>query len=132
MAPAALATLEFSKGTVVHYRGNYASTDEPTNWGGVWRMECARGVIHWTTRGDHGDQVRMVRSGRKERILPLPKSIKLDREGSLAAFARAIRSGMKPDTAGEDNLRTLECMLAAVDAAESGVPVTLRPANRRA
>jgi len=124
----AIGTIAFDGGAVVDYHGSWVSTDKPTNWGASWRIECADGVIEWTSRNDtttDADEVIVRRrKKRPQRILLAPMPL-YDRVGSTAAFAEAIRSGIEPMTSGRDNLGSIALMFGMVESSESGRPVTL-------
>jgi predicted dehydrogenase len=55
-----------------------------------------------------------------------PAPIELpDRLGSLAELAAAIREGREPETSGQDNLRSLALVLAAIESARTRLAVEL-------
>jgi predicted dehydrogenase len=128
------ATIWFDSGTVVSYRGSWDSRGPITPWAGEWRIECERGEIVWTSRGDLPDQLSADRvvvrplSG-PERIVPLAPLPFYDRAGSLAAFVQAIRTGIEPPCSGRDNLRTVALMNAAITSAVTGETVAVPPAG---
>ena len=124
--PAGVATITFEDGTIVNYRGSWISPVPHTNWSGEWSMECEKGEIFWTGRGDRGDRVTL-RSLGEEKVNPvkLPTLQYVDRSGSLHAFYEAVRTGVPPTSSGSDNLRTLSLMLAAIKAGETGLPVDI-------
>lgn len=129
---AATATIAFDGGAVVSYQGSWASTAPPTPWAGLWQVECAEGTISWTARGDRGaaaDALTVRPRGRRPRRVELPDLPHRDRAGALAAFARAVRSGVQPETSGRDNLGSLALMFATIDAASTGQPVALKVAR---
>jgi predicted dehydrogenase len=134
---AAAAIAEFDGGAVVSWRGSWVSPGPQTAWAGEWRMECARGEIVWTSRGDQGgvaaDRVTVrPRDGRgQERELDLPVLRLYGRAGALAAFAAAVAAGVEPESSGRDNLRSLALVEAAVAAAATArtVPVPLPAAE---
>lgn len=126
----AMAVIRFEGDTFVSYRGSWLSRGTPTAWAGEWRMELAEAEVSWTSRGGRplqgADRVT-VRSGREQPTpLPLPDVPYVDREGSLAAFLDAIRTGAEPETSGWENLKTLALTLAAVESAQTNRPVLLR------
>jgi predicted dehydrogenase len=99
-------------------------------WAGLWRVECGGGEICWTSRDNLGatnraaaDRVTIRPLGQGARRVELPVLPHIDQAGSLAAFARAIRSGEEPESSGRDNLGSVALMLAAVESAASGLPV---------
>ncbi|HEY0733517.1 MAG TPA: Gfo/Idh/MocA family oxidoreductase [Herpetosiphonaceae bacterium] len=125
---AAAATITCANGTVINYRGSWASSAPSTHWAGVWRMECAGGEIAWTSRNgrDAGaDLVIVRRYGEPARRVVLPKFRQWGRESCLAAFVRAIRTRQQPECSGRDNLGTIALMQSAIAAARSGQTVAL-------
>jgi predicted dehydrogenase len=125
--PAAVATVLFPGGVVVSYRGSWISHDEPTPYGGLWRMDCETGEIRWTCRGAGADRLAFDRlevrpdGGGRQRVelAPLPHA---DRNGCLAAFAEAVASGRTPArfSSGRDNMGSLALMAATIRSAAEG------------
>ena len=127
---AAVATITAVGGTVVSYRGNWASQARPTPWAGVWRMECSDGEIVWTSRNGRGaddDLVIVRRRGHPARRVVLPQLRQIGRAACLAAFIRAVQTGQQPPCSGRDNLGTIALMQSTIAAAHSGQPVALPP-----
>ncbi len=126
-------TITFDGGAVVSYRGSWVSTAPKTPWAGEWHMEGEKGEIIWTSRGDgdlaHGDDdavvLRLLNQDDTQTIA-LSDIGPLDRSGSLAAFVHAVRTETVPETSGQDNLKTLALMFAAVESARTGLPVNLK------
>lgn len=124
----AAAIIRFTGGVVVDYRGSWVSTGVPTLWSGDWQIECAEGVISWSSRDDSGtasDAVTIRMRGKRSRRVPLPELPYPDRVGVVAAFATAIRDRSEPQTSGRDNLGSLALMFAAIESAMCGLPQTL-------
>ncbi len=124
---AAVATITFDT-TFVSYRGSWVSPAPQTTWAGAWRMECAGGEITWTSRGGHDasvDRVTVRPLGKPARRVELPAMAHIDRAGSLAAFAQAIREGREPESSGRENLGSVALMYATIDSAASGLAVPL-------
>ena len=100
--PAASLTLRFPEGIVVSYRGNWLDLAPPTAWAGEWQMDFERGSAFWTARGGNRtnltDQDRLI----IQRLNGSPVAQRLGalrrpgRAGSLAAFARAVRTRRRP------------------------------------
>ena len=117
------ATIQLEGGVVVDYRGSWTSTDTPTLWAGDWVMEFEQGAVHWTSRDDLGaesDELTVIPRGGKARTVKLPPLAHIDRLGSMAEFARAIRAGDTPSINARENLGTLALTFGVIDAAESG------------
>jgi predicted dehydrogenase len=124
------ATITFDGGAIVNYRGNWVSAQPQTNWAGEWHIECERGEIVLTSRGEKPDAVATRLPGKRLRALKLPEVALLDRRGTLAAFVQAVQSGEEPETSGRRNLKTLALTLASVEAATTGLPVDIAPDDR--
>lgn len=120
--PAVFGLLGFEDGVTVSYRGSWISGGRRTPWGGEWRMEGTTGAIEWASRGDAGvrDRVLLRPAGERARRIDLDPIRDLDRAGSLAAFADAVRTGREPETSGRRNLGTLALTYAAVRSATEG------------
>lgn len=123
--PAAALSITFDGGTVVNYRGSWISQGQPTNWGGEWHMDCEEGEIVWTSRGEMPERVQLRPRGKRGRSVAVPALEYVDRHGSLDAFVQACQSGVQPECSGQDNLKTLAFLLAVIEAANTGLPVTL-------
>jgi predicted dehydrogenase len=109
----------------VNYRGSWVSTAPQTNWAGEWHMECEKGEIVWTSRGELPERVMLRPLGKRPRSVKLPEYPLVDRAGSLQAFVQAVLSGEEPECSGRNNLKTLALMFASVEAARTGLPVSL-------
>jgi predicted dehydrogenase len=117
------ATIQFEGGVVVDYRGSWTSTDSPTLWSGEWVMEFEQGSVHWSARDDRGaesDTLTVIPRGGRAREVKLKPLAHIDRLGSMAEFARAVRAGDVPSISGRENLGTLGLTFGIIDAAESG------------
>nr|WP_210479284.1 Gfo/Idh/MocA family oxidoreductase [Naasia sp. SYSU D00948] len=127
-AAAAVATIEFTGGIVVDYQGSWVSTAPPTAWAGEWVMECERGSIAWTSRGDWtstADSVVVHPVGGEPKALELPSLTRIDRAGSMEEFWRSIRERRAPLTSGEGNLGTLALALGSIESATTRQPLHL-------
>ncbi|MBK9713546.1 MAG: Gfo/Idh/MocA family oxidoreductase [Kouleothrix sp.] len=122
---AAIATIAFDGGALLDYHGSWVSTATPTTWAGAWQIECAEGLLSWTSRDDRttdADLVTIQRRGKHARRVSLPALPYYDRAGSLAAFADAIHNSAEPPASGRDNLGSLALMFAAIESAATGRP----------
>lgn len=119
--PVAASSMLFDGGVVVSYRGSWISAGPETAWAGEWSMEFERGQLFWTSRGEDNvllDRVVMrSRRGRRS-IVPMPAMAHIDRAGTLAEFASALRANREAETSGRDNLGTIALMTAAIESAE--------------
>jgi predicted dehydrogenase len=125
-SPTASALLRFRGGVEVSYRGSWIAHNAETPWAGMWTIECERGAMVWTSRGDEADeQVSIHRSGAEPVALALPRLRHLDRAGCLDAFATSIRTGVAPETSARDNMNTIRLVNALIASARSGRAVKL-------
>ena len=125
--PAAEAVVEMENGVVVTYRGSWVSHGTETPWAGEWRIECERGEIRFTSRGDETgelDELCVRTKGRDQRIA-LETTDAADRTGSLTEFVRCVRTGAIPSTSGAANVGSIGLTYAAIEAASSGSWVTV-------
>ena len=132
--PAGAAIIEFEGGAIVSYRGSWISRGQATPWSGDWRLQCERGEILWSGRGDRGARQERLLVRRRPRGGADPSTVSEqlyelaplrypDRAGALHEFADAILCDRSPETSGEDNLKSLELMEAAVASSVAGTPV---------
>ncbi|HEY7003726.1 MAG TPA: Gfo/Idh/MocA family oxidoreductase [Gaiellaceae bacterium] len=130
---AAFVQVVAGEGAVVSYAGTWVGQGPETTWDGDWFLQGENGALRWS-----GDEVRIFakgeeppgrigrrlgrRQGRRHQLVDLAET---GRAGVLAEFAAAIRANREPETSGQDNLKTLELVFGAVEAAETGLPVRL-------
>ena len=113
-ASAALV-FEFADGVRVVYHGSWCATGEETSWSGNWHIECEGGVIICRNVA-----VYEAASGGPLKEVPI-EPMALDTQGYLLhEFCEAISVGITPATHGRDNLKSLEMVFAAVEAARTG------------
>jgi predicted dehydrogenase len=124
---AAIATIEFSRGTLVSYRGSWVSGGPRTPWSGEWTMDCAAGEIVWTSRDekadkDKTDRLEVYRLGKDAEAPALPRLKYVDRAGSLAAAMEAVTTGKLPPRfpSGADNIGSLALVAANILSASRG------------
>jgi predicted dehydrogenase len=129
--PAAVATIRFSRGSVISYRGSWISRGPTTPYGGHWRIDGTGGTIEFRFRGalaerETQDQLVLHLPGQPPSLAELPGLPLKDRKGALDAFTRWVRGDeeVKGLSTGTDNLRSLALMLAAIrSAGRNGQPV---------
>ena len=117
----AAATFRSTAGAVAVYSGSWVSQGWETTWDGDWRIQGAKGEIHWSNNAISLKPKSVFTSvfapGAREvdglldfDLLPMDAE---DRLGTLAAFQRAVSHGEEAETSGVDNLKTLATVLAA-------------------
>lgn len=129
----AIATFKFGNGTVFNYRGSWCAPGIKTSWEGNWRIICERGSLTWDGHEElHAERV----TGQKIGILDATETLEVpglsaeDRIGGhlgvIQDFVAAMASRSAPETAGEDNIKSLAMVFAAVASAERGGLVELQ------
>jgi predicted dehydrogenase len=127
--PAVAAVMTLRGGATVVYDGDWATRGSRTSGNADWEFIGERGRLRWT--GDPDDalwgDLRLELAGEPARILDLPKPPDglSDRPASLAAFRRAVETGVEPETAARDNIRSLAIVLACVESIERGAVVAV-------
>ena len=119
--PSASATLRMENGLRITYIGSWVSVGWETPWDGDWRIECSEGGIHWSEAVFV--KPKESKTKLKENLVSMPL---VDRAYSLHEFADAISQDRKPETSGEDNLKSLAMVFAALDSAKSHKQVSLK------
>ena len=131
-APAAVCTFELESGATFSYRGNWIAPGFATSYDSAWRIVGARGTAVWDSFGDPACEVvvgpppetgppSVERSTWKA---PSPR----DATGHAACVDElfdALAAGRRSETDGEDNLRTLAMVFAAIRSAEEGRAVRI-------
>lgn len=125
----ALVVFDYADGLRVVYEGSWHTIDvDMTGNGCDWRIECEQGVyackkevVYEGARGNSASGSFGVP------LSPVPM-VEMEYQGHiylLGEFMDAIHSGRLPQTTGEDNLKTLAMVFAAVEAVNTGRHVAL-------
>ena len=123
---AANVQIELEDGTPFLYSGDWSARGKSTSWNGDWRLQCAEGSLHWEkdeifiARGE-----RWMKNETQEKV-EIPEVEFEGLNGTLHAFAQAIKTGVPAPTSGEDNLQTFAAVMAAVRSAEQKRPVEVQ------
>jgi predicted dehydrogenase len=125
--PSGMATIEFSKGTMLSYRGSWMSSGPVTPWAGEWVMDGAEGQILWSSR-DHfrgvkgPDLLKLRALDGDAQPVELETLAYADRQGTLNAIAAVVAAGAVPTgfSSGEDNLGSLAMVQASIMSASRG------------
>ncbi|QND54729.1 Gfo/Idh/MocA family oxidoreductase (plasmid) [Phyllobacterium sp. 628] len=123
----AAAIFEFSNGAIFTYRGSWCADGLRTSWESAWRIIGSKGSIVW----DGHDDIRAeaVTSGKDGlfsgvaavEIPPLDASHRIGGHlGVMQDFIAATRGGPAPETAGNENIKSLAMVFGAIQSAETG------------
>ena len=130
---AANAIFEMAGGMLFTYRGSWVAEGARTSWESGWRVVGTRGTLLWDgherfeaqiVNGDDG----FLRPLAELEILPAPDDAYVHGHASVIAdFLDAIASGRQPETAGEDNIKSLAMVFGAIESArrQARIPVEI-------
>jgi predicted dehydrogenase len=122
----ALVAVTCAGGERFTYRGSWCAEGLPTSWECTWRVIGTDGTALWD--GGDGLRIAAVEPGStgfqrpvKEVVPPPSPALPLTgHAGCIDDMVTAIRAGRQPPTCGEDNIKSLAIIHAAIRSAESG------------
>jgi predicted dehydrogenase len=127
----AIATFEMRNGVVVSYRGSWCAEGLRTSWESSWRIIGSRGTLLWDGEDDMRAEIvtgpGFFSETEPVEIPPLDPGDRIGgHTGIIRDFVEAVRTGVPPETAGFENIKSLAMVFAAVESAESGRTVSLQ------
>ncbi|MCE5279147.1 MAG: Gfo/Idh/MocA family oxidoreductase [Planctomycetaceae bacterium] len=125
----AMAIFEMTNGVMFCYRGSWCSEGCHTSWNGDWRFIGDKGTLLY-----HHDQVptgQVIQN--KEGFFRQLKDITADEapmkfggmHGALREMLAFIRTGKKPQTACDDNIKSLAMVHGVIESSKTGKRVKL-------
>jgi predicted dehydrogenase len=128
---AANAIFEFDEGVVFNYRGSWSAEGANTSWESAWRIVGTKGTILWD--GYDAFEARVVAGDegffRELKAIDVPEPADIDQTHGhasvLADFLDAIEAGRPPETASNDNIKSLAMVFAAIESAKTRQRVTI-------
>jgi predicted dehydrogenase len=120
--PAVVAVLDLDGGVPVVYEGDWATRTPETSWNGEWEIVGERGRLLWSgDREDRGvGEVLLERWDDEPRPVEQEDLAFVERAATLQALREAIEAGRPPETAAEDNVKSLAVVLGCVTSIENG------------
>jgi len=122
-AASAMCIFEMTGGIIFNYRGSWCAEGLSTPWAGTWRIVGTRGSAAWAEDRPYGDVV----NGDQGFIRPMRRveaeNVKLEatgHEGCIREFLRAVRTGGRPQTVCDDNIKSLGMVFGAIRSAAAG------------
>ncbi len=118
---AANAIFEFSDDVIFTYRGSWVAEGAQTSWESTWRIIGTNGTLLWDGADKFEAHVVADNSGfhrplRDVVVPPAPHPSQTHGHASvIAAFLKAVETGQAPETAGNDNIKSLAMVLAAIE-----------------
>ena len=128
---AANAIFEFDQGVVFNYRGSWCAEGANTSWESAWRIVGTKGTLTWDGEGAFAANVVAGNEGffRPLEAIDVPEPADADQTHGhasvLAEFLDAIEEGRPPETASNDNIKSLAMVFAAIESARTGQRVTI-------
>lgn len=125
------AIFKLSGDAVFTYRGSWCAEGRRTSWESAWRLVGSKGMITWDGEETFeatvaGDEPGLLRG---QQILPVPMAPDEDathgHRSVLAEFIDAVKSGRKPETVSDDNIKSLSMVFGAIESARTGLPVSI-------
>jgi predicted dehydrogenase len=125
------AIFRLSGGAVFTYRGSWCAEGRRTSWEGAWRLVGSKGMITWD--GEEGFEATVAGDEpgllRGHQVLAVPAAPDEDEthghRSVLTDFIEAIKFGRRPETASEDNIKSLSMVFGAIESARTGLPVSI-------
>lgn len=120
---AANAVFELSDGVTFTYRGSWAAEGAPTSWESSWRIVGTKGTVLWD--GADRFEARVVTNNEGfQRVLaevqvpePADVSATHGHKSVIASFLAAIDGNALPETASNDNIKSLGMVFGAIESA---------------
>ena len=122
---AANAIFEFSDDVVFNYRGSWSAEGANTSWESAWRIVGTKGTLLWDGGDNFEAKVVSGDSGffRDLADLAVPEPENADQTHGhasvIAEFLNAIEGGRAPETASNDNIKSLAMVFAAIESAKT-------------
>jgi len=128
---AANAIFEFDDGIVFNYRGSWCAEGANTSWEAAWRIVGTKGTLLWDGGDSFDAKVAVDGPGLLRNAEPIAVPDPADIEQThghasvIADFLAAIETGRQPETAGNDNIKSLAMVFAAIESAKTRQRVTI-------
>ncbi len=133
--PTVTALMDLDGGVPFTYQGDWAARPSlpDTTWNADWTFKGTTGWLLVTGDAENAltGTVRFEPYDGEPRDLEQPTLDATDRDGSLRAFAEALRLGTQPETAAADNVKSLAIVLGCMDSIERGEPVSMAELRQR-
>ncbi len=128
----ATAIFEMEGGAVFNYRGSWCAEGLMTSWESSWRIVCERGTLSWDGFEDIRAEVATADGFFSKleavEIPPLSPNDRVDGHlGVMQDFVDAVNGGKTPETVGYENIKSLAMVFGAIESANKGERVSVRP-----
>ena len=128
----AIAIFEFDNGVVFTYRGSWCAEGLNTSWESDWRAIGTKGSVLWD--GNNEFKVETVKATGSfistlevKDMPPMTEGTIIGgHEGAIRSFVLAMLNDERPETISTDNFKSLAMVMAAIESAETGLPVKIQ------
>ncbi|MEN3149177.1 Gfo/Idh/MocA family oxidoreductase [Neorhizobium sp. IRAMC:178] len=125
------AVFQFSDEVVFTYRGSWCAEGQRTSWESEWRIVGSHGMLTWDGEDAFrasvaGSDSGLLRGATPIEVLPPAREEETHGHASVIAdFLSAIETGGVPETAGQDNIKSLAMVFGAIESARSRQTIDL-------
>ncbi len=125
------AIFRLSDDAVFTYRGSWCAEGRRTSWESAWRLVGSKGMLTWDGEDVFeatvaGDEDGLLRGHNVQPVPAAPDDNETHGHQSvLIDFIGAIKSGRRPETASDDNIKSLSMVFGAIESARTGLPVSI-------
>ena len=129
---AANAIFEMGGGVLFTYRGSWVAEGGRTSWESGWRVVGTRGTLLWDGAERFDAHVVSSNDGflrpvAEVEVLAAPDEAQTHGHASVISdFLDAIDKGRQPETAGEDNIKSLAMVFGAIESARQKARVAVQ------
>ncbi|MCX7706136.1 MAG: Gfo/Idh/MocA family oxidoreductase [bacterium] len=126
------AIFHMTGGLVYTYLGSWCAEGMNTTWAGNWRFIGQKGSAIWDGMNNFSAQKVVGCKGfiRKTRNLDIKFPHKKDENeghwGLISEFLQCIKTGKKPMTSADDNIKSLAMVFAAIESAKKKKEIQIR------
>ncbi len=124
----AVAIFEMTNGVVYTYRGSWCSEGLITTWESDWRIIGEKGTVKWDGAQNMPAQV-VDEIGWISKFADVPLNSQppaewgYGHESLIRDFIDCVNDGGIPQTTASDNVKSLAMVMAAIESAQTGMPV---------
>jgi predicted dehydrogenase len=125
----AMCVFQMTGGIVFNYRGSWCSEGYHTPWAGTWRIIGTKGTALWAEDAPRAEVVTGTEGfhrEKKEIVSAEPPLQVTGHEACIREFIDCVRSGRRPQTSCEDNIKSLAMVFGAIKSNKAGRPVSIR------
>ena len=119
----AMCIFQMTDGIVFNYRGSWCSDGLSTPWAGAWRIVGTNGSAHWAEDHPYAEVISSSEGFTSGTQRVDAEEVALDaegHEGCIGEFLNAVRTGGRPQTHCEDNIKSLAMVFGAIESAAKG------------